>query len=42
MIRRPDPDAVRWTIAAFASPELVALVLSIVVCLAVLLVLQAR
>jgi hypothetical protein len=42
VIRRPDPDAFRWRIAASTSPELVALVLSIVVFLAVLLVLQAR
>lgn len=41
MIRRPDPDSVRWTIAASTSPELVALVLSIVVLLAALLILQA-
>ncbi len=40
MIRRPDPDSVRWTIAAAISPELVALVLSIVALLAALLVLQ--
>ena len=41
MIRRPDPDAVRWAIAASISPELVALVLSFVVLLAALLVLRA-
>jgi Tfp pilus assembly protein PilX len=42
-MRRPDPDSVRWAIAASTSPELVALVLSIVVLLVVtLLVLQAQ
>jgi hypothetical protein len=41
MNRRPDPDSVRWTIAASVSPELVALVLSVIVLLAAYLVLRA-
>ena len=41
MIRRPDPDSVRWQLAAATSPELIALVLSIVVILVAVVVLQA-
>jgi hypothetical protein len=40
MIRRPDPDSIRWTIAAVTSPELVALVLSIIVLLAAAVLLE--
>jgi hypothetical protein len=40
MIRRPDPNSVRWAIAAATSPELVALVLSIVVLLGAVLILE--
>ena len=40
MIRRPDPNSVRWALAAAASPELVALVLSIVVLLGAVLILE--
>jgi hypothetical protein len=40
MIRRPDPNAVRWAIATATSPELVALVLSIVVLLGAVLILE--
>ncbi len=41
MIRRPDTDSVRWTIAASVSPELVTLVLSVIVLLAAVLILRA-
>jgi hypothetical protein len=41
MIRRPDRQSVRWKIVAITSPELVALILSIVVLLAAVLFLQA-
>ena len=40
MIRRPDPNSVRWAIAASTSPELVALVLSVIVLLGALVLLR--
>lgn len=42
MNRRPDPDSVRWAIAATIGPEPVALILSIVTLLGVLLLLATR
>jgi hypothetical protein len=40
MIRRPDPDSIRWAIAAAVSPELVALILSVIVLVAAVLLLR--
>lgn len=41
MNRRPDPQSIRWMIASTTTPELVALILSVVVVLIAAFVLQA-